>query len=106
MSNLFHAHVQHPKGSGYMMQTGSFRTAEDAVREYLRLIDTDPNPFGRRALERNPEPIMVLLIPAELRGPDAMAYTGFCSVWTEDGRDAFDVPQPDYTPVRNPRYKG
>ena len=104
----FHAHVQHPFGSGYMMQSGDFETVEDAVKRYLELVDADDNPFGRNALERHPEPLRVLLIPAELSGPDAMAYTGFCSVWNEDGSDAFpiDTDTPAYAEVPNPRFKG
>ncbi len=100
----YHAHVQHPYGSGYMMQTGSFETVDDALQAYLSLVDKDDNPFGRNALKRSPEPIRVLLIPAELHGPDAMAYTGFCSMWNEDATDAFDTEQPDYVAVDNPRY--
>lgn len=102
---MYHAHVQHPMGSGYMMQTGKFRTVEDALAAYLDLVDKDANPFGRLALERNPQPIRVLLIPGNLRGPDAMAATGFCSVWNEDGSDAYEVEQPDYVSVPNPRYQ-
>ena len=103
---MYHAHVQHPRGSGYMMQAGSFETVEDALAAYLRLVDKDLNPFGRDALERYSDPIRVLLIPAELSGPDAMAYTGFCSVWNEDGSDAFETPEPDYVSVPNPRFRG
>ena len=77
---MYHAHVQHPRGSGYMMQTGSFHTVEDAVRCYLELVDANDNPFGRNALATYSDPIEVLLIPSKLHGPDAMAYTGFCSV--------------------------
>ncbi|KKK88055.1 hypothetical protein LCGC14_2747040 [marine sediment metagenome] len=102
---MYHAHVQHPMGSGYMMQTGKFRNVEDALAAYLELVDRDSNPFGRLALERNPQPIRVLLIPGHLRGPDAMATTGFCSVWNEDGSDAYEVEQPDYVSVPNPRYQ-
>jgi hypothetical protein len=87
------------------MQTGSFRTVEDALTRYLELVDADDNPFGRNALERHPGAVRVLLIPAELHGPDAMAYTGFCSVWNEDGSDAFEVEQPEYVSVPNPRYQ-
>lgn len=100
----FHAHVQHPRGSGYMMQTGRFHNVQDALSAYLELVDRDDNPFGRNALERYPDTIRVLLIPAELHGPDAMAYTGFCSVWDEDGSDAYETEQPDYVSVPNPRY--
>ncbi len=102
---MYHAHVQHPMGSGYMMQTGNFCTVGEAVAAYLKLVDKDSNPYGRLALERNPQPIRVLLIPSELHGPDAMAYTGFCSVWNEDGSDAYEVEQPDYVSVPNPRYQ-
>lgn len=101
----YHTHVQHPDGSGYLMQSGDFETVQDAVDRYLQLVDRDNNPFGRNALERSSKPIMVLLIPAELHGPDAMAYTGFCSVWNEDGSDAFETEQPKYVAVENPRYK-
>lgn len=104
-TQLYHAHVQHPRGSGYMMQSGDFKTVDDALRSYLALVDADSNPFGRNALERYPDAIRVLLIPAELHGPDAMAYTGFCSVWDEDGSDAYEVEQPDYESVPNPRYQ-
>ncbi len=103
---MYHAHVQHPMGSGYMMQTGKFRNVEEAVARYLELVDEDDNPFGRLALERNPQPIRVLLIPGELRGPDAMAATGFCSVWNEDGSDTYEVELPDYVSVTNLRYRG
>ena len=105
MENLYHAHVQHPRGSGYMMQTGRFRTVGDAVKSYLALVDRDSNPFGRNALERYSDPLKVLLIPAHLHGPDAMAATGFCSVWNEDGSDAYDAGEPDYVSVPNPRYQ-
>ena len=87
------------------MQTGSFRNADDAVKRYLELVDQDDNPFGRLALEQNPEPILVLLIPAELHGPDVLAYTGFCNVWNEDGSDAYETEQPEYIKVPNLRYK-
>ena len=102
---MYHAHVQHPHGSGYMMQTGSFRTVEDAVKRYLELVDADDNSFGRNALEQYPDSLMVLLIPSDLHGPDVMAYTGFCSVWNEDGSDAFDIEQPEYVSVPNPRFQ-
>ena len=102
---LYHAHVQHPLGSGYMMQTGAFETPQDAIDAYLKLIDADLNPFGRLALENHPEPIRVTMIPANLHGPDAMAYIGFCSVWNEDGSDAYDTHGPDYISIPNPRYK-
>jgi hypothetical protein len=102
----YHAHVQHPTGSGYMMQRGNFTCIDDAVRAYLELIDHDDNPFGRLALERSPLPLKVLLIPAHLHGPDAMAYTGFCSVWNENGTDAFPTEQPEYVSVPNTRFKG
>ncbi|KKM83062.1 hypothetical protein LCGC14_1313150 [marine sediment metagenome] len=105
MDKLYHAHVQHPRGSGYMMQTGSFHNVEEAVTAYLELVDRGENSFGRNALERYPDPIKVLLIPANLHGPDAMAYTGFCSVWNEDGSDAYDAGEPDYVSVPNPRYQ-
>ncbi|KKN84495.1 hypothetical protein LCGC14_0289570 [marine sediment metagenome] len=103
---LYHAHVQHPRGSGYMMQSGAFHNVEEALTRYLELVDADNNPFGRNALERYSDSIRVLLIPAELRGPDAMAYTGFCDVWNEDGSDAYETEEPAYVPVPNPRYKG
>jgi hypothetical protein len=101
---LFHAHVQHPRGSGYMMRTGSFRDAEEAVAAYLELVDADENPFGRRALENYADGLRVTLIPAELRGPDVMGYLGFCNVWNEDGTDAFKMDEPDYVIVPNPRF--
>ena len=103
---MYHAHVQHPMGSGYMMQTGKFRNVEEAVARYLELVDEDDNPFGRLALERNPQPIRVLLIPANLRGPDAMAYTGFCSMWDETGAGLYACEEPDYVSVTNLRYRG
>jgi hypothetical protein len=102
---LFHAHVQHPKGSGYMMQSGDFENVDQAVQRYLQLVGADNNPFGRNALERNPEPLRVTLIPAELHGPDVMAALGFCSVWDENGRDMYETHPPDYVLVDNPRYK-
>ena len=101
---LYHAHVQAPRGSGYMMMTGNFRSAAEAVARYLALVDADDNPFGRNALARYPDALRVTLIPANLRGPDAMAYAGFCNVWNADGSDAFDMPEPDYELVPNPRY--
>jgi len=100
----YHAHVQHPVGSGYMMQSGKFETAEDAVAEYLRLVDADNNSFGRNALQHSSLPIRVLLIPAELHGPDAMAYTGFCNIWDENGQDIYDNETPEYVSIPNPRY--
>lgn len=103
---LYHAHVQHPLGSGYMMQSGNFENAQDAIDRYLSLVDADANPFGRLALENNPQPIRVTLIPASLHGPDAMAYIGFCSVWNESGNDAYETTEPDYVLIDNPRYKG
>ncbi|KKM23660.1 hypothetical protein LCGC14_1613030, partial [marine sediment metagenome] len=30
--------------------------------------------------------------------------TGFCSIWNEDGSDAYEVEQPDYVSVPNSRY--
>lgn len=105
MEKLYHAHVQHPVGSGYMMQTGQFKSIEEAVIAYLALVDRDSNPFGRLALERSSLPLQVLLIPALLHGPDALAYTGFCNVWNEDGSDAVKVERPEYISVPNPRYK-
>lgn len=102
---MYHAHVQHPMAGGYMMQTGKFRNVKDALAAYLELVDRDDNPFGRLALENNPQPIRVLLIPGELRGPDAMAYTGFCSMWDETGADLYACEQPDYVSVPNPRYQ-
>ena len=105
MKNLFHAHVQHPLGSGYMMQSGDFENVEQAVSRYLRLVDQDANPFGRNVLARSPLPLKVLLIPAQLHGPDVMAYTGFYNVWNEDGTDAFETEQPDYVSVPNPRFQ-
>jgi len=101
---MYHAHVQHPLGSGYMMASGKFETVQDAVTEYLRLVDADGNPFGRNALIHSPLPIKVLLIPAELHGPDIMAYTGFCNVWDENGDDMYETEQPEYISVPNPRY--
>ena len=101
---LYHAHVQAPRGSGYMMQTGNFRNAQDAVDRYLSLVDADDNPFGRNALESYPDPLHVTLIPAHLHGPDAMAYIGFCDVWNADGSDAFETSK-HYKLVPNPRYK-
>ena len=101
---LYHAHVQHPLGSGYMMQRGTFTGVQDALEAYLSLVDKADNPFGRLALENNPQPIRVLLIPANLRGPDVMACIGFCSMWDEDGSDIYEVEPPDYESVPNPRY--
>lgn len=106
MNMNYHAHVQHPRGSGYMMQTGSFHNAQEAVARYLELVDADDNGFGRKALEQNPEPLRVTLIPANLRGPDVMAYMGFCSVWNADGSDAYAANQPDYELVPNTRFIG
>jgi len=104
-TRLYHAHVQHPRGSGYMMQTGQFRTAEEAVDAYLQLVDKDDNPFGRNALMRYPEPLRITLIPAELHGPDVMSHIGFCNVWDENGNDMYETENPDYVLVDNPRYK-
>ncbi len=104
-TQLYHAHVQHPKGSGYMMQTGAFKTVKDAVKAYLVLVDKDSNPFGRDALLRNPEPLRVTLIPAELRGPDVMSAVGFCNVWDENGDDMYKTDEPNYVLVENPRYQ-
>ena len=91
---MYHAHVQHPRGSGYMMQTGRFRNAGEAVTAYLELVDADDNPFGRLALANKPEPLRVTLIPAVLRGT-VMAYMGQCSIWNEDGSDAYETEAPD-----------
>ena len=105
----YSAHVQHPKGSGYMLGGSQFEGTEEEARKqaldrYLKLVDG--NSFGRNALEKNPEPIMVLLIPGSLRGPDMMAYMGFCNVWNEDGSDAFEVEEPEYVAMANSSYKG
>jgi len=54
--------------------------AQQAVDEYIRLCCKDSNSFGQTVLERNPEPIQVLLIPGHLKGPDIMAYMEFCNV--------------------------
>ena len=89
-----------------MMMTGEFNNPEDAIAGYLRLVDRDNNPFGRLALERYPEDLRVTMIPGNLRGPDAMAAVGFCSVWNEDATDAYDPGEPDWISVPNPRYKG
>ena len=103
---LYHAHVQHSLGSGYMMQSGDFKNAQDALDRYLTLVDADTNPFGRLALENNPQPIRVTLIPASLHGPSAMAYVGFCNMWSSDGSDMYETAEPDYILIDNPRYKG
>ncbi len=104
-TQLFHAHVQHPKGSGYMMQSGDFENAQQAIDKYLQLVDKNANPFGRNALVHNPEPLRVTLIPAQLHGPDVMSYIGFCSVWDENGNDMYETDEPDYILVDNPRYQ-
>ena len=100
----YHAHVQHPKGSGYMMQTGNFANAKQAVKEYLDLVDADNNPFGRKALENNPEDLIVTLIPAEFHGPDVMSYMGMCNVWDENGNDMYETTKPPTIRVKNPRF--
>ncbi len=89
-----------------MMQSGSFHNAQEAVDAYIALVDADANPFGRNALERYNDALKVTLIPAHLHGPDATSFMGFCSVWNEDASDAYEVSEPDYELIANPRYAG
>ena len=107
----YSAHVQHPKGSGYMLGGGQFSGTEEEARQqaldkYISLCLGVDNPFGRNALENSPEPIMVLLIPGHLHGPDMMAYMGECSIWDENGNDMYETEIPEYTPMPNPLYGG
>jgi len=110
MNRTYSAHVQHPLGSGYMLGGGHFTGTQEQARQqaldkYIQLVQDDGNSFGRNILERHSDPIQVLLIPGELHGPDMMAATGFCSVWNEDGSDAYDTPEPDYVSMPNPMFK-
>ena len=109
-NKTYSAHVEHPFAGGYMLGGGQFTGTQEQARQqaldkYISLVTNDSNPFGRNALQRHSEPIQVLLIPGELRGPDMMAATGFCSIWNEDGSDAFDTYEPDYEPMKNPLYQ-
>jgi len=105
-TQLFHAHVQHPRGSGYMMQSGDFHNAKEAVERYITLVRKDENPFGLNVLKRYPESLQVTLIPAELHGPDVISYIGVCNIWDENGNDLYETETPDTVfQVANPLYQ-